>query len=59
MEYPLCEHAINRTTSIRVDVKCDITGKPCSMIRWCTHQRTVKMNDLYKKFDCPVKKKQK
>lgn len=57
MEYPLCKHAINRTTSIRVDVKCDITGKPCGMIRWCTNQRTVKMNDLYKKFNCPVKKK--
>lgn len=59
MTYPLCEYAENRSNSIKVDVKCTLTGAPCSMIRWCSHQRTVKMNDLYKKFDCPTKNKYK
>ena len=59
MIYPLCEMAENRSNSIKVDVKCKVTGKPCGMIRWCTQQRTVKMNDLYKKFGCPTKNKNK
>lgn len=59
MTYPLCEYAINRSNSVRVDVKCSITNRPCGMVRWCTIQRCVKMGDLYKKFDCPTKKQKK
>ena len=56
MKYPLCEYAIDKSTSIRVNVKCSLTGKPCGMVRWCSIRRCVKMNDLYNKFDCREKR---
>lgn len=59
MKFPLCEYAINKSTSVRVNVKCSLTKKPCGMVRWCSVHRCVKMNDLYTKFSCREKEKYK
>ena len=59
MKYPLCEYAIDKSTTVRVNVKCTLTGKNCGLVKWCPIHRCVKMSDLYKKFDCREKNKYK
>lgn len=56
MKCILCEYANNKSSSIRVKVECSIDNQPCGLIRWCTYQRCVKMNDFYNKNGCSKKK---
>ena len=54
----LCKHAINKSTSVRINVTCSITKDKCGLIRYCTTHNSPVSSDQYIKYGCKIENEQ-
>jgi hypothetical protein len=54
----LCKYAINKSTSVRINVICSITKDKCGMVRYCPTNNSPVSSDQYIRYGCKLENKQ-